>query len=309
MLSHQRTLQPRRKFLRTGLLLAGAGLTAPAWSRADDATAVPPIVVFSKIYQSIKLSYEDSAASTAEAGLAGVDCTVRPAGEVLPERVEDDLPRYAAALTRRNLSMPLMTTAIVATDSPQAEKILRTAKKLGVTHFRAGFIERAKTALDRQIAEAKSRFKDLAALCKALGITAVIQNHSPSNMNYLGGDLGELRKICDDLDPTLVGIAFDIGHALNVHGEKWVEHFEALKSHIRIVYIKDVNAKHQWVPFGEGLIAGSGYFAKLRAMNYHSPISLHIEYNWSPPGKGNRADIVRALRESSAVLRSWWTRG
>ena len=43
-------------------------------------TFSPPIVVFSKVYQTLKLDFVQAAAVTAEAGLAGVDCPVRPFG-------------------------------------------------------------------------------------------------------------------------------------------------------------------------------------------------------------------------------------
>jgi hypothetical protein len=101
-----------------------------------------PIVIFTKVYQSLNLGFEEAASLTAEASLSGVDSPVRPAGEVLPEKVADDLPRYAEALRKHGLSLPLLTTAIISPSSPQAEEILRTAKKLDVQFYRTGFIER-----------------------------------------------------------------------------------------------------------------------------------------------------------------------
>ena len=90
-----------------------------------------PIVVFSKVYQELELGFEAAAALTAEAGLNGIDCTVRPGGEILPENAARELPQYAAALNKRGLQIPLLTTAILSVSSPHAEDILRTAKKLG----------------------------------------------------------------------------------------------------------------------------------------------------------------------------------
>src|SRR6266478_2433332 len=124
----------RRDFLvKAGLGACAATLCGPGTRSCPAAdTFAPPVVVFSKVYQTLNLSFAEAAAVTAEAGLDGVDCPVRPGGEIAPERAREELPRYAEALRRRNLELPLLTTAITSVASPQAEETLRTAKKLGV---------------------------------------------------------------------------------------------------------------------------------------------------------------------------------
>ena len=88
--------------------------------------------------------------------------------------------------------------------------------------------------------EIKAQLKDLAALNKQIGIGAIFQNHSPAGRSYVGGDLSELYDIVKDFDPAQIGVAFDIGHALVVHGDDWRRHFEKLKSHLKVAYVKDV---------------------------------------------------------------------
>jgi L-ribulose-5-phosphate 3-epimerase len=277
-------------------------------SAAGKDASCPPIVVFSKVYQELKLNFEDSAEVTAEAGLAGVDPTVRPAGEVLPERVADDLGQYAEALRKHRLQMPLLTTAITSTSSPQTEQILNAAKKAGARFYRLGPVYPKKDSpVTDQIGEWKAQLKDLAALNKQIGIGALVQNHSPAgNTVYLGGDLSELRQIVEGFDPSQIGVAFDIGHALVVHGEGWRAHFDALKSHLRVAYVKDVIPPDRWVPFGQGEIGRVGYFKQLKQMGYAEPFSLHIEYDWSAGKTKTRAGLVAALKESSTVLRRWF---
>jgi sugar phosphate isomerase/epimerase len=266
-----------------------------------------PIVVFSKVYQELSLSFSDAAEVTSLAGLQGVDPPVRPGGEILPERCEEDLPRYAAALKERGLRMPFLTTAITSISSPHAETILRVAKSVGVQSYRIGFVERQRNGpVAAQIREVKAQLKELAALNHGLGIGAIFQNHSPGTHAYLGGDLEELREIVSDFKPGEIGVAFDIGHALIVHGTGWRAHFEALKPHLKVAYMKDVNAEKQWVPFGQGEIGRVGYFPLLRQMGYQAPLCLHIEYDWSHRGKfKNRPTLVNALRESATVIRGW----
>jgi L-ribulose-5-phosphate 3-epimerase len=266
-----------------------------------------PIVVFSKVYQTLKLNFAEAAAVTAEGGIDGVDCPVRPGGEILPENVTRELPEYAAALRKRGLQLPLLTTAITSVSSPCAEDVLRTAKKLGVQFYRLGFINRqTDVQAGKQVREIRAQLKDLAALNKQIGIGALFQNHSPAGQIYVGGDLSELYDIVKDFDPAQIGIAFDIGHALVVHGDDWRGHFEKLKSHLKIAYVKDVKRPARWVPFGAGEVAQTGYFKLLKELRYQAPISLHIEFDWTDGGKTKtRPALVKALQDSSRVLRRW----
>jgi sugar phosphate isomerase/epimerase len=298
----------RRDFIRNTAVSATAvallPCAVPSVLAAEELS--PPIVVFSKVYQTLSLNFDDAAAVTVEAGLDGVDPPLRPGGEILPERATEDLPRYVEAMRKRNLQLPLLTTAIVSTSSPHTEDILRTAKKLGVQNYRVGFVDREGDA-KKQVKEFKAQLKELAAMNKAIGIGALVQNHSPAGHgNYLGGDLNDMREIVSDFDPAQVGVAFDIGHAIIVHKEEWRARFEALKSHIKVAYVKDAKMAGRWVPFGEGDVGHLGYFKLLKQMGYHAPISMHIEFDWTEKGKTkNRETLVKALRDSAAVLRKW----
>jgi L-ribulose-5-phosphate 3-epimerase len=303
----------RREFIARTLAASSAATLCggSALPVIADGTPASPIVVFSKVYQELKLSFDDAAAVTAEAGIDGIDCPVRPGGEVMPEQVTGELPRYAAALRKRGLQLPLLTTAITNVSSSHAEDILRTAKKLGVQYYRLGFIIKQPDAPEgKQVREFKAQLKDLAALSKQVGIGAIMQNHSPAGQTYVGGDLTELYEIVKNFDPAQIGVAFDIGHALVVHGDGWRQQFEKLKSHLKIVYVKDVKRGGSWVPFGTGDIGSTGYFKLLKQMGYRAPVSLHIEFDWTDGGKSKtRPALVKALQESAQVLRRWLTAG
>jgi sugar phosphate isomerase/epimerase len=122
----------------------------------------------------------------------------------------------------------------------------------------------------------------------------------------VGGDLNELRELVIGFNPAQVGVAFDIAHALVVHGSGWREQFELLKSHIRIVYIKDVALPNQWVALGKGDVGKQGYFKLLKELPYRGPISLHVEYDWDDKGKlRTREHLLTMLKSDLAVLRGW----
>ena len=61
-----------------------------------------------------------------------------PQGHVLPERVEEDLPKAAEAITKAGKKVYMLTTAITNADDPVTEKILKTAGSLGIRHYRMG---------------------------------------------------------------------------------------------------------------------------------------------------------------------------
>jgi sugar phosphate isomerase/epimerase len=300
----------RREFLlRTAQAASVAALGTPMVSSSAEPAKPhhPPIVIFTKVYQTLNLDFEKAAALTAAAELDGVDSPVRPKGEILPEKVADDLPRYSEALHKRGLSIPLITTAMLSPSPPDAEQLLRVAKKAGVQFYRLGFVDRVSDkSVKQQIAEVRPKLKDLAAMNKEIGIGAIFQNHSPAGHGYLGGDLHELLDILAGFDPNQIGVAFDIGHALKVHGAGWRGLFEELKPYLKIAYVKDVDKQGAWVPFGKGEIGKVGYFKLLRDIGYNAPVSMHIEFDWPGKGKDQTEEaLLRALKESRVALRNW----
>jgi L-ribulose-5-phosphate 3-epimerase len=294
----------RRDFILRALLATGGAASLDlglAVGAAEGLTACP-IVVFSKVYQELKLSFEDAAAVTAEAGLDGVDPPVRTGGEILPERVTQDLPRYAEILRRQKLRMPLITSGITSTSSPHAEEVLRTAKGLGIKYYRLGFFEPDKKVSGaEQARNIRAQLKDLAAMNHEIGICALFQNHTGS----FGADLDDLWAVVNGLSEDQVGIAFDIGHAILAHGKQWRPRFDQLKSHMKVAYIKDAKPSVGWVPFGEGDVASAGYFQLLKEMQYHEPFCLHLEYDWSGKEAKNRQLLVKSLKQNAAVLKTW----
>src|SRR5258707_11623877 len=65
--------------------ISGALLAEWSFAAAEPAGAMPAVAVFSKLYQELKLNFEQSAEVTAEAGLEGIDCALRDQGEIHPD--------------------------------------------------------------------------------------------------------------------------------------------------------------------------------------------------------------------------------
>ncbi len=290
---------PRRAFLhRAAAVCAAAGVRRPAFGAG---AWPPPVVVFSKVYQEIKLDFESAAALTAAAGLAGIDCPVRPGGEIEPGRAADDMPRYAEALRRRGVAMRLLTTGIVGTDSPHAETILRTARQLGIRYYRLGAWGMPKQG-SPDIAGIRARLKDLAAMNREIGVTGVVQNHSG---NFVGGNLAQMAEILEGFDPDEVGMAFDLCHALIAHRDEWTVHFERLSPRVRVAYVKDVRLPDAMAALGEGEMGQTDWFSRLKRLGLAAPISLHIEYEWAPKEEKTTARLEAVMRRDLEVLRRW----
>ena len=183
--------------------------------------------------------------------------------------------------------MRLITSGILGVDSPNARDVLAAAKKLDIRDYRLGFwYYRSANKSDREKsrAEIRARLKELAAMNHEMGMCGLFQNHSSDKNEAtgpVGSDLNELHDLVKDFDPNQIGVAFDLGHAIISHGNAWPEQFERLKDHIRVVYIKDVRRPAKFVPFGQGEFGRTDYFQRLIKMNYHAPLSIHIEFPWA----------------------------
>ncbi len=232
----------RRRFLKAAgttaaAVYAGRVLSGYESASSDAAVFIPPVAVFGKIFQELELDYQQSAQTAFEAGLDGVDCAVRPKGEVLPEQAAEQLPRYANALAKHKLRLLLLTTDIRGADSPHAAEILKTGKKLGVCDYRLGYwLHRPEVPAEKLRGEIRARLKELAAMNGELGVCALLQNHSSwagKGRGPAGGDLDELYDLVKDFDPQRIAVAFDLGHAIIAHGDAWRGAREAQAAHPR----------------------------------------------------------------------------
>ena len=294
----------RRQFLAQTALAGAALALHPHLRAADDAPAAKrfPLIVFNKPFQ--HLSFDDTADVIAEVGWSGMECPVRAKGQILPENVEDELPRLVEALKKRGLTIEVLTSDIVAIN-PRAEKVLRTAAKLGIRRFRLGFMyyDLAKP-IPPQLAALKPAMRDIAALAKELGLRGGIQNHSGAR--YVGAPIWDVHELLHDIDPAHLGICFDIGHTTAEAGTAWPLQSRLMEPMFTAVYVKDFvwekGAKGfttKWCPLGEGMVRRE-FFTWLKSTSYRGPISQHIEYQ-----EGAGPAEIAAMKRDLAVLKNW----
>ena len=269
---------PRRNFLlATGCGLASASLPATA-SKATDLAAKNSICVFTKPFNS--LTFDELADRISELGFDGVEAPIRKGGHIEPKDVPDELPKLIEALQKRNLEITVMTSDINDPNDPLTEKVLKTASELGVRRYRMKYFKYDfNKPIFKQINEWRPQLKDLAAMNKQFGITAVYQNHA--GRNYLGAPLWDLRKLLEGIAVDEIGVAYDIRHATAEGGMSWPVTYHMIRPHIDTVYVKDFvwndGVKPQNVPLGEGRISAD-FFQMLKKSGFKGPISLHEEY-------------------------------
>ncbi|MDB6151351.1 MAG: Xylose isomerase-like barrel [Chthoniobacter sp.] len=291
----------RRAFISTAVA-AGAALSLDAIGQTASAPRFR-IAGFTKPFQSI--GYEHTAEVVAEIGWSGIECPVRLKGQVEPERVADELPKLHAALKSRGLDLDIVTTDIVGVSTPFAEQVLRTAKQLGCSRYRLGFFRyKLDQPIAAQLANLKAGLRDLAALNKELGMRGGIQNHSGAT--HLGCAVWDIHELVRDLDPTALGICFDIGHGTLEGGTSWPIEARLMEPFFAAVFVKDFlwqrGAKGfapVWGPLGDGMVRRE-FFDWLKKSSFEGPISQHVEYI-----SGAGPEQIAIMKKDCATLKSW----
>jgi sugar phosphate isomerase/epimerase len=212
-------------------------------------------------------------------GFSGVEATVRAGGRISPKNVESDLPRLRDALAKEGLELTIIATDINGVDQPDAERVLRTAAKLGVRRYRmAWFKYDLSKAILPQLDALAARLPALVDLTRELGMTAIYQNHSGADT--VGAPVWDMYQLLKGFDPGVMGIAFDIHHAMVEGGLCWPVQFKLVQSHLAAVYVKDFvwdGAVVKDVPLGEGRVDRK-FFSMLRESGFNGTICLHVEY-------------------------------
>ena len=288
---------PRRTFLAGA---AAATLTTTALATAKEETRFR-YCAFVKFLQS--LSHEALAETIAEMGYDGIEATVRDNGQVLPERVEEDLPRLMEALRKHDLEITVMASSVNSVEQPHTEKVLRTAAALGVKRYRMSYYryDLNRPVLD-QLRELRPTIRDLVAMNRELGLTAVYQNHS--GPKSVGAPIWDLQQLFDAYSPKDIGIAFDIRHATVEGGLAWPIHFNLAQPHLGAVYVKDFvwnGLRPANVPLGQGQVDPQ-FFKILKQSKFNGPISIHVEYLKEAGIAKNREALRKDLAKVRALL-------
>ena len=229
------------------------------------------------------LNWQKLGQTVKQLGFGGVDLTVRAKGHVLPERAAEDLPKAIAAIRAEGLTVPMITTELLAATDATAKPILQTAGKLRIPYLKPGYYKYAFVNVRRELDKAMTDFTSLAELSQEAGVQIGFHNHEGN----IGAPVWDVANVIDSLPPKWVGYYFDIRHAVaegSVAG--WKIALNLVAPRIKMIAVKDSYPektsqgwKQKNCPLGEGAVDWKTYFRALKQANFHGPISLHIEYD------------------------------
>jgi sugar phosphate isomerase/epimerase len=260
------------------------------------------------------LNYYEMAEVVSAMGFDGVDLTVRANGHVLPERVEEDLPKAVEALKKKGLHVYMITTSITRADDAYAESILKTASALGIAYYRLGWSQYDDAlTIDENIRLIKERFTALADLNKKYNIKGHYQNHSGTSF---GAPIWDLAKVLTEINSPWIGSQYDILHATIEGANAWPLGLKSLKSYVGSMDIKDFhwikNAdgwKVENVPLGAGMVDFKTYFNLLKKYSIEGPFCIHYEYALGGAENGattltiNKEEVLNAMKRDLSTLK------
>lgn len=273
------------------------------------------IHVFSKHLQF--LNYQDMAEAAAKIGFDGVDLSVRPKGHVLPEKVEEDLPKAVEAMRNAGLSPLMMTTAVQDPENSTDIQVLETAARLGFKFYRMNYYRYLEEkTIPESIQYFRQKAQVLSEFNKSLDIVGCYQNHAG---NYMGASIWELWELLKDADRQHLGAQYDIRHAVVEAGLSWQNGLRLITPFIKILAIKDfkwVNENGKWsaqnTPIGEGMVDFKSYFQLLKKNQIQVPVSLHLEYPIGGAEHGNtkltvdKQIVFKAMKRDLQKVHDIW---
>ena len=133
-LAHGRPKRISRRALIAagGALLGGLPKGGAAQQNAPSGTL--KVATFSKHLRFLEGA--ELARGAAAIGFDVLDILVRKGGHVEPARVRQDLPPLVAAIRERGLEVPMITTAIADSGSPNAADIMAAMAELKIRYYR-----------------------------------------------------------------------------------------------------------------------------------------------------------------------------
>ena len=307
----------RKQFIQQGALLSSFALLPSFRYRSLASTdKTLSLHVFSKHLQF--LNYQNMAEAAAEIGFDGVDLSVRKKGHVLPERVQEDLPKAIEAIKAAGLLADMMVTGVTSASNEVDRQVLSTAAPLGITHYRLGYFKfDNQWSIPDRLTQLNLQMKELGRLNQSLGLKGAYQNHAGSGV---GAAIWDIWHLLDDLGPDVMGCQYDIRHAIVEGGNSWQNGLKLIRPKINCIVLKDFIWKKingRWkvynVPLGEGMVDFDAYFKLLKAYQIDVPVSVHFEYDLGGAEHGDRdvsateqTAIFKAMKKDVQFVRTTW---
>ena len=281
-------------------------LAALSCRRAQAAAFAPndnphPIAVFTKPLLSLPVN--ELARRLKAVGVQGLEATLRSGGQIEPEKLADELPRFCEILAKHEQRV-IIATSDVNKANAAAEVYLKVLAKEKIPYLRMAYYryDLAKPVLP-QLEQLARDAKQLAQLCEVNGVTALYQNHAGAT--YVGAALWDLLQVLQDVAPKQIAVAIDLCHTTHELSESWPAAYQAVRSRIGAVFAKDfdwIDGKAVNVPLGKG--RAKPLWQQLARDGFAGPISLHMEHIDHRPDE-LLEERWRATAVDVETLKSW----
>ena len=236
------------------------------------------------------LKIEQVFSEAKRAGFDGIDLTLRPGGHVLPENAEMGLSDVRATADRHNMVVPMASTAITDSDSPNAEDVIASCAHYGVSKIKLGYWRYEPFGtIQQQLDAARKKLERIIKLTRKYHILPCIHVHS-GDVLANGGAI--LYLILKDFSPDDVGAYVDPMH-MTVEGGLygWEMGLDLLVPWVSLVGIKNfrwrevgrdsngrVKFATEYLPVADGQANLARFMSRLRSIQYDGVVSLHSEY-------------------------------
>ena len=211
-----------------------------------------------------------------------------------PTTVRTELPRAVEAARKAGLATPMLITSINGADTPGAEVIFDTMRKVGITRYRAPNYRYDYTKdMQSQFDALKPRVEALAKLNEKYGVTAMFHTHS--SQGSVGGGLWDLWLLIRDYPPNLVAINYDIGHNTVRGGTEWNQTARYAHRHVGALSLKDMHWirradappdtwawRHEFVVPGEGMVNFRDMFTYFKSVGFSGPLETVLRVHGRP---------------------------
>lgn len=274
-------------------------------------------IMFTKHLQS--MSVAEAGKTIKSLGFDGVELTVRPGGHILPERVDEDLPRAVDELREIGLAVPALVVEIHNRGEEYSAAVCRAAGKVGATVLRTSSHRyRDFGTIREQMESARRDAKDLEALGAEFGVRLCIHCHSGDFLSATGG---VLDMILARTDPSHVGVSLDLGHLTTEGGKSgWRQSIDLLQRRVGIVAVKsfgwfrepdpktgDMTWNAKLVPLSEGNVQWRRAFELLRHVGWDADgqalVSIHSEYQGGGSWRSlDVPELIEQTRQDFAYL-------
>ncbi len=293
----------RRSFIKNTSIVAAAAPFVSAdllKEAASQDVPIPKIHIFSKHLQF--LDYNAMSEVAKEIGFDGIDLTVRPKGHVLPEKVEEDLPKAVDAMKKVGFTPSLFCTAVESAVNATDVRLLQTAARLGFQYYRMNWYRYPDSqGMPQALDSFADKIGGLAKLNKRLGLTGCYQNHAGI---LIGSSIWEVYQLLKKAPADNMGSQYDIRHAVVEGGLSWQNGLNLIMPRIKTIILKDfvwTQRSGKWVtqnvPFAQGMVDWDTYFKILKKNNVRVPFCLHLEY----PIGGAESGSVRLTSDPNTV--------